>query len=235
MGVFAADEQPEYLGRRGGCCAGGRSPPATTSSSGISEMNLFLLLHASSGSATSCTASTLLPIGTVYDPFVCRGLDAFIYGTLQRRPLRRRRDAVGRHAGARRAAPTSRRSRRRSASSCPGVTFAEPAYATALDWLLCDGLAPARRSPTATRSTSGSRPARSTRRPSRPPAPASATSVLRADVLAGGYRLRRAGGDLRAGPAGRRRAGRQRRRAARGGGRRRAPGRRGRARRPCST
>ena len=46
---------------------------------GISEMNLFLLLG-QLGLAWDLSDQPLLPVGTVYDPFVCRGLDAFIYG-----------------------------------------------------------------------------------------------------------------------------------------------------------
>ena len=45
---------------------------------GISEMNLFLLLG-QLGLAWDLSGQPLLPVGTVYDPFVLRGLDAFIY------------------------------------------------------------------------------------------------------------------------------------------------------------
>ena len=46
---------------------------------GISEMNLFSLL-AQLGLSHEMNGQMLLPVGTVYDPFVCRGLDALIYG-----------------------------------------------------------------------------------------------------------------------------------------------------------
>ena len=46
---------------------------------GISETNLFLLLGQLGLSYELC-GQQLFPIGTVYDPFVCRGLDALIYG-----------------------------------------------------------------------------------------------------------------------------------------------------------
>lgn len=46
---------------------------------GISEMNLFMLLSML-GLSHELVGAPLLPIGTVYDPFVCRGLDALIYG-----------------------------------------------------------------------------------------------------------------------------------------------------------
>jgi pyruvate dehydrogenase E1 component len=45
---------------------------------GIAEMNLFLLLGAA-GLSHSLFGERLFPIGTVYDPFVARGLDALNY------------------------------------------------------------------------------------------------------------------------------------------------------------
>jgi pyruvate dehydrogenase E1 component len=49
---------------------------------GIAEQNLFLLLGAA-GLAPSLHGARLLPVGTVYDPFVNRGLDALIYACYQ--------------------------------------------------------------------------------------------------------------------------------------------------------
>ena len=49
---------------------------------GIAEQNLFLLL-AAAGLSAQLTGARVLPIGTVYDPFVNRGLDALIYGCYQ--------------------------------------------------------------------------------------------------------------------------------------------------------
>ena len=46
---------------------------------GISEMNLFMML-AMLGLSAELNGQQLIPIGTVYDPFVLRGLDSFIYG-----------------------------------------------------------------------------------------------------------------------------------------------------------
>jgi pyruvate dehydrogenase E1 component len=45
---------------------------------GIAEMNLFSLLG-QMGLSHELNGQLLFPIGTVYDPFVCRGLDAIIY------------------------------------------------------------------------------------------------------------------------------------------------------------
>lgn len=49
---------------------------------GIAEMNLFLLLGAA-GLAQELFGKRLIPIGTVYDPFICRGLDALNYACYQ--------------------------------------------------------------------------------------------------------------------------------------------------------
>ncbi|MEZ5933808.1 MAG: 1-deoxy-D-xylulose-5-phosphate synthase N-terminal domain-containing protein [Alphaproteobacteria bacterium] len=49
---------------------------------GIAEMNLFLLLGAA-GLSHALFGERLLPVGTVYDPFVMRGLDALNYACYQ--------------------------------------------------------------------------------------------------------------------------------------------------------
>jgi pyruvate dehydrogenase E1 component len=49
---------------------------------GIAEMNLFILLSAL-GMSHSINGERLLPIGTLYDPFIARGLDALNYACYQ--------------------------------------------------------------------------------------------------------------------------------------------------------
>jgi pyruvate dehydrogenase E1 component len=49
---------------------------------GIAEMNLFLML-AALGLSGPLFGERLLPVGTLYDPFVCRGLDALNYACYQ--------------------------------------------------------------------------------------------------------------------------------------------------------
>jgi pyruvate dehydrogenase E1 component len=49
---------------------------------GIAEMNLFLMLSAL-GLSHSLFGERLLPVGTLYDPFICRGLDALNYACYQ--------------------------------------------------------------------------------------------------------------------------------------------------------
>ena len=60
----------------------GMTPSGQHIELGIAEQNLFLLL-AAAGLSTQLNGARLLPIGTVYDPFVNRGLDALIYACYQ--------------------------------------------------------------------------------------------------------------------------------------------------------
>ena len=60
----------------------GMSPAGQHIELGIAEQNLFLLLGAA-GLSHSLHGARLLPVGTVYDPFVNRGLDALIYACYQ--------------------------------------------------------------------------------------------------------------------------------------------------------
>jgi pyruvate dehydrogenase E1 component len=60
----------------------GMAPSGQHIELGIAEQNLFLLLGAA-GLSHALHGARLLPIGTVYDPFVNRGLDALIYACYQ--------------------------------------------------------------------------------------------------------------------------------------------------------
>ncbi len=60
----------------------GFSPEGQHIELGGSENNLFLLL-AAAGLSHSLFGARLLPVGTVYDPFISRGLDALNYACYQ--------------------------------------------------------------------------------------------------------------------------------------------------------
>jgi pyruvate dehydrogenase E1 component len=105
---------------------------------GISEMNLFMLLG-QLGLSHDHHGEHLLPIGTVYDPFVLRGLDAFIYGVYNGS----RFVVTGTPSGVTLAPEGGAHQSTLTASvgaELPGVHYGEPAYATEVDWLLCDAL-----------------------------------------------------------------------------------------------
>ena len=106
---------------------------------GISEMNLFSLLG-QLGISSDISNQPLIPIGTVYDPFVLRGLDAFIYSVYSGA----RFIVAGTPSGITLAPEGGAHQSTITPSvgmELPGVVFIEPAYGQALDWLLCDAIA----------------------------------------------------------------------------------------------
>lgn len=106
---------------------------------GISEMNLFLLLG-QLGLSWDLSDQPLLPVGTLYDPFVLRGLDAFVYAAYNGA----RFVVAGTPSGVTLAPEGGAHQSTITASvglELPNTTLIEPAYAAALDWLLCDALA----------------------------------------------------------------------------------------------
>jgi pyruvate dehydrogenase E1 component len=185
MGVFSAADEPDFLGE-GRLLRWRQGPTGHHIELGISEMNLFLMLG-QLGLGHELHGEMLLPIGTVYDPFVCRGLDALIYGTYSAS----RFVVVGTPSGVSLAPEGGAHQSTITPSigvELPGITFAEPAYAVALDWLLCDGL---RRLGEPEGDSLYLR--LSTRPVDQAPFEAARARLgdeqLRADVLAGGYRL----------------------------------------------
>jgi len=173
---------------------------------GISEMNLFLLLG-QLGLSWDLSGQPLLAVGTVYDPFVLRGLDALIYSVYSGA----RFVVAGTPSGITLAAEGGAHQSTVTASvglELPSLTFLEPAYATGLDWLLCDALGriaagppaagpPAAGAASAVAAEREERGAYYFRLTTRPidQAPFEAArarlgeAVLRRAVLAGGYRL----------------------------------------------
>ena len=106
---------------------------------GISEMNLFTLLG-QLGLSWDHSGQPLIPIGTVYDPFVLRGLDAFIYSVYSGAKF----IVTGTPSGITLAPEGGAHQSTITPSvgiELPGVVLIEPAYAQALDWLFCDSVA----------------------------------------------------------------------------------------------
>jgi pyruvate dehydrogenase E1 component len=83
-GLFSMQSQEDVFRQRG-LMSPQRwemSPKGQHIELGIAEMNLFLLLSAA-GLSHSLFGERLLPVGTLYDPFICRGLDALNYACYQ--------------------------------------------------------------------------------------------------------------------------------------------------------
>ena len=193
MGVFA----PEVVDPHGGderLLQWAPNPSGQHVELGISEMNLFLMLGAL-GLSHEHHGEMLLPVGTVYDPFVLRGLDAFIYALYNGA----RFVVAGTPSGVTLAPEGGAHQSIITPSvgaELPGVDAVEPAFATEVDWLLCDAL----------RQVGGPGPDEdehaerrscylrlSTRPVDQAPFGAALERLgeerLRRDVLAGGYRL----------------------------------------------
>lgn len=168
---------------------------------GISEMNLFLLLG-QLGLSWDLSDQPLLPVGTVYDPFVLRGLDAFVYSAYSGA----RFVVAGTPSGITLAPEGGAHQSTITASvgiELPNVTFIEPAYAVALDWLLCGALqsvatagqpAPGHAVPVPDQAETGAYYVRLTTRaidqqPFQAARERLGDAILRRQVLAGAYRL----------------------------------------------
>jgi pyruvate dehydrogenase E1 component len=195
LGVFSPADRPAWGDDP--LVKWSESPKGQHIELGISEMNLFLLLG-QLGLSWDLSDQPLLPVGTVYDPFVLRGLDAFIYSVYSGA----RFVVAGTPSGVTLAPEGGAHQSTITASvglELPNVTLLEPAYAVALDWLLCDALGRIAGGPVVHESTpaatdNGSYYFRLTTRPLDQSAFASARermgdAVLRRQVLAGAYRL----------------------------------------------
>ena len=136
-GVFSPEDKPDYMSEEA-LLRWKPSPDGHHIELGISEMNLFMMLG-QLGLAHDHHSEMLLPIGTVYDPFVLRGLDAFIYSVYSAA----RFIIVGTPAGVALAPEGGAHQSTITPSvgmELPGVVFSEPAYAGSLEWLLTDAL-----------------------------------------------------------------------------------------------
>ena len=105
---------------------------------GISEMNLFMWL-AMFGLSHELSGQLLFPIGTVYDPFVCRGLDAFIYGVYSHS----RFIVAGTPSGISLSPEGGAHQSTITPSigmELPQLRYYEPAFAQELEWTLLEGL-----------------------------------------------------------------------------------------------
>jgi pyruvate dehydrogenase E1 component len=105
---------------------------------GISEMNLFMLLG-QLGLSHEMNGELLLPVGTVYDPFVCRGLDALIYSAY----CGSRFVFAGTPAGVTLSPEGGAHQSAITASiglELPNVRLYEPCFARETEWTLLEGL-----------------------------------------------------------------------------------------------
>jgi pyruvate dehydrogenase E1 component len=148
---------------------------------GIAEHNLFLLLGAL-GSTAELSGRVLLPIGTLYDPFVTRGLDALYHALYSGARFVVVATPSGvtlsPEGGAHQSVVTPS-----LGVALPGLTYFEPAFAHEVEWILLAALRGlADRTGESLYLRLSTRPLDQRLAPPR-------DAALRSAVLAGGYRL----------------------------------------------
>jgi len=140
VGVYSRRQMKNYFKERGISLLidWRESPKGNHIELGISENNLFLLL-AMLGVADELYGQVLLPVGTVYDPFVCRALDAFIYAAYSHAKF----IVIGTPSGVSLSAEGGAHQSIITPGlgvQLPGVTYYEPAFALELEWILLAAL-----------------------------------------------------------------------------------------------
>ncbi|MDB5057184.1 MAG: Transketolase domain protein [Chloroflexi bacterium] len=139
VGVWGRGVEPDYFGD-----AGPRPVQWVESKQGqhielgISENNLCLMLG-QLGMSAELHGELLLPIGTLYDPFIARGLDALIYSLYSGS----RFIIVGTPSGVTLSPEGGAHQSTITPSiglSQPGLVFYEPCFAKELEWILLDAL-----------------------------------------------------------------------------------------------
>ncbi len=138
VGVFAQAELTDYEGGAQRMLRWQPTPSGQHIELGISEMNLFMALG-QFGLSYELTGQHLLPLGTVYDPFVCRGLDALIYSLYGGAKMVFAGTPAGvslsPEGGAHQSTVTPS-----LGIELPGLVFYEPCFGREVEWTLLEGL-----------------------------------------------------------------------------------------------
>lgn len=138
FGVFGLETEPAYEETEPSSLSWDVTATGRHIELGISEMNLFLAIG-QLGMTREYQREQLFPIGTVYDPFVCRGLDALIYDLYSGSRFvvlgTPSGVSLAREGGAHQSTVTPG-----LGMELPGLAYAEPTYARELEWLLLDAL-----------------------------------------------------------------------------------------------
>jgi pyruvate dehydrogenase E1 component len=138
VGLFALHPLPDYDAGTARVLDWKASPRGRHVELGISEMNLFTLLG-QMGLSHEMNGQLLFPIGTVYDPFVCRGLDALIFGLYSGS----RFIFVGTPSGVSLAPEGGAHQSSATPSlgmDLPMLDYYEPCFALEVEWALLEGI-----------------------------------------------------------------------------------------------
>ncbi len=138
VGVFAPEATEDYEAAGQRMLKWRPGPGGRHIELGISEMNLFMALG-QFGLSYELMGQHLLPLGTVYDPFVCRGLDALIYGLYGGAKMIFAGTPAGvslsPEGGAHQSTVTPS-----LGIELPGLVFYEPCFGREVEWALLEGL-----------------------------------------------------------------------------------------------
>lgn len=136
VGIFSPIEQPDYEADEPRLLRWRETPAGQHIELGISEMNMFMAVGML-GLSHELVGQQLLPLGTVYDPFVCRGLDALIYGLYMESKM----VVVGTPSGVSLSPEGGAHQSSVTASlgiELPGLLYFEPCFATETEWVLLE-------------------------------------------------------------------------------------------------
>ena len=138
-GIYFPRARPSYVLDGPQAVAWKESPAGQHIELGIAEHNLFLVLGAL-GLARDISGAPLLPIGTLYDPFVPRGLDALYHALYSgaRFVVAATPSGVSLapEGGAHQSVITPD-----IGIALPGIAYFDPAFAQEVEWILLDALA----------------------------------------------------------------------------------------------
>ena len=138
VGVFSQEETRDYEANARRMLQWKPSPAGQHIELGISEMNLFMALS-QFGLSEELNGQPLIPIGTVYDPFVCRGLDALIYGLY----INSKMIFAGTPAGVSLSPEGGAHQSTVTPSlgiELPNLVFYEPTFAREVDWVMLEAI-----------------------------------------------------------------------------------------------
>ncbi|MBI4587987.1 MAG: pyruvate dehydrogenase, partial [Candidatus Rokubacteria bacterium] len=137
-GIYFPRGQPDFFAELPQAVRWRESPAGQHIELGIAEHNLFLLLGAL-GLTHELSGVTLLPIGTLYDPFISRGLDALYHALYSgaRFVVAATPSGVSLspEGGAHQSVITPG-----IGIGLPGIVYFDPAFAQEVEWILLDGL-----------------------------------------------------------------------------------------------
>jgi pyruvate dehydrogenase E1 component len=138
VGIFAPTEQPEYETDGPQLLRWREGPAGHHIELGISEMNLFMALG-QLGLSHELVGQHLIPIGTVYDCFICRGLDSLIYSLY----VGSKMIFAGTPSGVSMSPEGGAHQSSVTASlgiELPGLLSFEPCFASETEWVLLEAL-----------------------------------------------------------------------------------------------